>query len=270
MLKINDLKVSYFKEGKEEKAVDGVRLNIPEASIFALVGESGCGKTTLGLSITRLINPKDGKILYGSVLLDDKNILRLPPDELRDIRGKKISYIFQEPATSLNPVLTIGEQIIESLITHNITAKAKGIGRGKGEAKAMALEALKEARLDDSKRVYDSYPHQLSGGMKQRAMIAMAICTKPKLLIADEPTTALDVDTENEILDLLLLLRKELSLSVLLITHNIRIVERVADIIAVMKDGKIVEIDDAKAVLSRPKHVYTKMLLESLPEKLKL
>jgi peptide/nickel transport system ATP-binding protein len=263
LLRINQLKVDYFIDGQEKlKAVDVLELKIPESSIFAIVGESGCGKTTLGLSITGLINPKEGIISSGSVVFDGINLLRLSNEGLRDIRGKKISYIFQEPATSLNPVLTIGEQIEEVLIAHGLVPKAG--------AKEPALTALKDARLDDPRRIYYSYPHQLSGGMKQRAMIAMAISTNPKLLIADEPTTALDVDTESGILDLLLRLRDELMLSVVFITHDIRIVERIADYAAVMHNAKIVEVGEKAKVLKNPRHEYTRMLLESLPEKLNL
>jgi ABC-type dipeptide/oligopeptide/nickel transport system ATPase component len=260
ILEINDLTVSYYS--RQAKAVDGVRLKIPAASIFALVGESGCGKTTLGLSITNLISPRDGKIIYGSVIFEEKNILRLSPQELRDIRGRKISYIFQEPASSLNPVFTVGEQIAEALLIHKMADKKN--------VKTLAIDSLKEARLPDAERVFSSYPHQLSGGMKQRAMIAMAVSTRPRLLIADEPTTALDVDTEAEILELLLLLRKELSLSVLLITHNMRIVRQVADQIAIMYEGRIVEVGQADKVFNSPRHEYTKTLIDSLPENLYL
>lgn len=262
MLQINDLKTHYFKDQRVIKAVDGVRLKIPPSCIFALVGESGCGKTTLGLSITDLIDPKDGRIISGSVIFEERNILKLPLSELCDIRGKKISYIFQEPATSLNPVFTIGEQIKETLLIHRI-ADRKG-------AKDMAVASLKEARLPEPERVFNSFPHQLSGGMKQRAMIAMAISTRPRLLIADEPTTALDVDTESKILELLIALRQELSLSILIITHDIRLVRRIADKTAVMYQGRIVEIDDTDRLFSNPKHPYTKMLLDSMPERLKL
>jgi len=272
LLQINDLTTSYFKEGSELKALDSVRLKIPESSIFALIGESGCGKTTLGLSITDLIDPRDGRIVSGSVIFYDeygstsgiegRNILRLPADELRDLRGRRIAYIFQEPASSLNPVFTIGQQISESLLMHKIADKKN--------VKEKALTALGQAQLADPERIFDSYPHQLSGGMKQRAMIAMAISAGPKLLIADEPTTALDVDTESEILELLILLRKELSLSVLLITHDIRLVERRADYIAVMYQGKIVEVGEARRILTGPKHDYTKLLLDSMPERLRL
>lgn len=262
MLQINDLKVYYFKEGKEVKAVDEVRLKIPPACIFALVGESGCGKTTLGLSITDLIDPKDGRIVSGSVVFEEKNILRLSKEQLRDIRGKKISYIFQEPATSFNPVFTIGEQIKETLLAHNI-ADNKNV-------EELAMAALKEASLLDVRRVYNSFPHQLSGGMKQRAMIAMAISTRPRLLVADEPTTALDVDTESEILELLMALREKLSLSILIITHDIRLVRRIADKTAVMYQSKIVEVGDTDKLFNNPKHPYTRMLLDSMPERLKL
>lgn len=262
MLQINDLKTYYFKAGGETKAVDGVRLKLPPACLFALVGESGCGKTTLGLSITNLIDPKDGKIISGSVIFEGRNILRLPLSELRDIRGKNISYIFQEPATSLNPVFTIGEQIEETLLVHKIADKRR--------AEDLAMASLKEARLTEPGRVFNSFPHQLSGGMKQRAMIAMAISTRPKLLVADEPTTALDVDTESEILELLTTLRQELSISILLITHDIRLVRRFADQTAIMYQGKIVEVGETEGLFSNPKHPYTQMLLDSMPERLRL
>jgi ABC-type dipeptide/oligopeptide/nickel transport system ATPase component len=256
MIKINDLTVEYHRD--RLLSVDNVRLKIPDASILALVGESGCGKTTLGLSLTRLIDKRDGMITHGSVIMDDKNILKLPERELRDIRGKKISYIFQEPASSLNPLFTIGSQIGEVLLSHNLVSKK--------DVKRLSIDSLKRARLDDAERVYYSYPHQLSGGMKQRAMIAMAICTGPKLLIADEPTTALDIDTEKEILHLLRDLRKELSVSVLFITHNIRIVKDIADEVAVMHKGRIVEIGKADKVFRLPRHEYTKLLVLSMPE----
>jgi len=279
MISINDLTVEYHRDqarpcsaneisaGRDKtdtqrRAVDSVRLKIPEGVIFALVGESGCGKTTLGLAITGLISPRDGKITAGSVVLDNKNILKSSQQELQDIRGREISYIFQEPASSLNPVFTIGEQIDEVLLAHKITS-----GKHVREA---AIEFLRKAQIDNPERVYNLYPYQLSGGMKQRAMIAMAISARPKLLIADEPTTALDTDTENEILKLLVKLRDELSLSVLFITHDIRIVGRIADQMAVMYRGKIVEVGDAQKLLRTPKHEYTKLLLFSMPERLKL
>jgi ABC-type dipeptide/oligopeptide/nickel transport system ATPase component len=263
MIKINDLTVCYYKgsakSGVEEfTAVDSVRLRIPDNSIFALVGESGCGKTTLGLAITKLIDPKDGRIKHGSVILDDNNILKYSEKQLRDTRGKKISYVFQEPASSFNPVFTIGEQINEAIIAHGIATKKN--------AEDFSIASLKKARLEDAQRVYRSYPHQLSGGMKQRAMIAMAISMKPKLLIADEPTTALDIDTEKEILNLLLSLREDLCFSVLFITHNIRIVKDIADEVAVMHKGRIVETGPASKVFRFPKHEYTKLLVLSMPE----
>ncbi|MFC1808020.1 ABC transporter ATP-binding protein [Candidatus Omnitrophota bacterium] len=277
MLNINDLTVCYYSnqpsalssqqknlkaEGCKLTAVDNIRLRIPEGSIFALIGESSCGKTTLGLSITNLIDPKDGKIVAGSVVLDGTNILRLPPNKMRNIRGKEVSYIFQEPASSLNPVFTIGEQIGEALLIHKLATKSN--------LKKKVLTALGQARLDDPERVFDSYPHELSGGMKQRAMIAMAISTKPKLLVADEPTTALDVDTEKEILDLLKSLRDELGLSVLVITHDISMIKGFADMIAVMYEGKVIEVADTETLFRKPKQEYTKLLITSMPENLRL
>jgi peptide/nickel transport system ATP-binding protein len=261
MISINDLTVEYYRDA-EKKAVDNVRLKIPEGSIFALIGESGCGKTTLGLAITGLISQRDGRITSGSVIINNKNILKSSQEELRNIRGRQVSYIFQEPASSLNPVFTIGEQIDEVLLAHKITVKKY--------VKEVTIASLRKAQIDDPGRLYSLYPYQLSGGMKQRAMIAMAISASPKLLIADEPTTALDTDTEDEILKLLLRLREELSLSVLFITHNIRIVQKIADWVAVMHKGKIVEIGRAEKIFRTPKHEYTKLLLFSMPERLRL
>jgi peptide/nickel transport system ATP-binding protein len=266
MIHVNDLTVCYHA-GREKShtagftAVDNVRLKIPDHSVYALIGESGCGKTTLGLAMTRLIDIKDGMIKHGAVLLDGNNILRLSEEKLRDIRGREISYIFQEPASSLNPVFTIGEQINETLLAHRIALKK--------DVRALTMASLEQARLDDVQRVYKSYPHQLSGGMKQRAMIAMAISTSPKLIIADEATTALDIDTEREILDLLMSLRRGLPLSILFITHNIRVVKDIADEVAVMHGGKIVETGPADIVFRFPKHEYTKLLVLSMPENIK-
>jgi ABC-type dipeptide/oligopeptide/nickel transport system ATPase component len=256
MIKINELTIKYHRNNVN--AVDNVRLRIQDGSILALVGESGCGKTTLGLGVTSLIDRRDGAITHGSVLMDGVNILRLPEKRLRGIRGKDISYIFQEPASAFNPVFTIGQQIEETLLAHGIASKK--------DVRKPVFQSLEQARLADPERVYRSYPHQLSGGMKQRAMIAMAICTSPRLLIADEPTTALDVDTEKQIIDLLKSLRKELSVSVLFITHNIRIVKEIADEIAVMRNGSIVESGETAKVLRVPRHEYTKLLVFSLPE----
>jgi len=266
MIQINDLTVCYYPPRNASNkqdiiAVDNVRLKIEDNSIMALVGESGCGKTTLGLALANLIDKREGRITHGSVVFDNKNLLRLSDDEIRAVRGKGISYVFQEPASSFNPVFTIGQQIDEALLEHKIA--------GKPDVKKLSLQALKQARLDDAKRVYGSYPHQLSGGMKQRAMIAMAISTKPKLLIADEPTTALDADTEKEILRLLVTLSKELNFSVLFITHNIRIVKDIADKAAVMHKGRIVEYGAAKQIFRFPRHEYTKLLVLSMPENIK-
>lgn len=263
MIQINDLTAYYFKQTENNPAVDRVRLRIPRGCIFALVGESGCGKTTLGLSITRLINSRDGEITTGAVVFEDKNILKFSEDRLRrDIRGKKISYIFQEPASSLNPVFTIGDQIGETLLVHKAATRTN--------VRSKVLEALEEARISDPIRVIELYPNELSGGMKQRVMIAMAVSMRPKLLIADEPTTALDVTAEHEILQLLLTLKNELLLSILFITHDIRIVKKIADKIAVMYKGKIVEAGETAKVLENPNHSYTKLLIDSMPENLKL
>jgi len=239
VLEIKDLKVSYYGKGKPTTAVDGVCLKINEGEVLALVGASACGKTTVALSVARLISSYDGIISNGNILFKGKDIMQFSHKKLRDLRGKEISYIFQEPASSLNPVFTIGEQITELLLTHTKISKH--------EAKTKAKEALSLAQLSDTERIFNSYPHQLSGGMKQRAMIAMAIALKPKLLIADEPTTALDVTVQAKIVELLKNLKNKLGLSILFITHDLNLVSVIADRVIEMERGRI------KGTVSNPK-----------------
>ncbi len=258
LLDIKNLKVCYFTEDKTITAVDGINLYMEKGKVLALVGETACGKSTVALSIGRLISPYDGKITNGEIIFKGKDIMRLPLKELPNLRGKEISYIFQEPASSLNPVFTVGEQITELLHAH------KGIS--KAEAKEKAMEGLKMAQLKDIERIFASYPHQLSGGMKQRAMIAMATVLKPVLLIADEPTTALDVTVQARIIELLIKLKMDLGLSILFITHDLNLVSTIADRIAVMYKGKIVEVCEKETFYSNPKHDYTKMLLATLKD----
>ncbi|MFH0732411.1 MAG: ABC transporter ATP-binding protein [Candidatus Omnitrophota bacterium] len=258
LLEIKNLKVSYFGADMPTDAVNGANLSISEGEVLALVGESACGKSTLALSIAKLISPRDGRITDGEIIFNNKDVMRLSCDELRDLRGKELSYIFQEPASSLNPVFTIGQQITEVLLTHTKTTKL--------QAKTKALDVLSLAQLADPERIFSSYPHQLSGGMKQRAMIAMATVLKPKLLIADEPTTALDVTVQAKIIELLKRLKADLGLSILFITHDLNLVSTIADRIAVMYKGKIVEVCERKEFYSSPKHDYTKMLLTTLKD----
>lgn len=258
LLDIKNLKVCYFTEDKAITAVDGINLYMEKGKVLALVGETACGKSTVALSIARLISPYDGKITNGEIIFKGKDIMRLPLKELQNLRGKEISYIFQEPASSLNPVFTVGEQITELLHAHKRISKA--------EAKEKAMEGLKTAQLKDIERIFASYPHQLSGGMKQRAMIAMATVLKPILLIADEPTTALDVTIQARIIELLIKLKNDLGLSILFITHDLNLVSTIADRIAVMYQGKIVEVCEKETFYSNPKHDYTKMLLATLKD----
>lgn len=248
LLKVKDLKV-YFRDAKTlVKAVDGVSFDINENEIVGLVGESGSGKTITGYAVMGVL-PGEAKIEEGSIEFEGRDILGLSEKEMLDIRGKKIAVVFQEPFTSLNPVLRVGYQIEE--MTKN---------------KTEALGLLEKVRIKDPERVFYAYPHQLSGGQRQRAMIAMAIALTPKLLIADEPTTALDVTIQSEILKLLRDLKRDLNLAILFITHDFGIINEMAERILVMKEGRIVESASKKDILSTPKHEYTKRLIEAVPK----
>src|SRR5256714_4796828 len=238
-------------------AVDGVSFYLDRGELLGLVGESGCGKSITALSIMRLVAPP-GRIVAGEILFEGRDLLKLSNREMRNVRGNDIAMIFQDPMTSLNPVYTVGEQIAEALRLHRkLSRKA---------AKAAAVEAMREVAIPDPARRADDYPHQLSGGMRQRVMIAMALACDPKLLIADEPTTALDVTIQAQILELLNELRRTRELGVILITHDLGVVAEVADRVAVMYTGRIVEESPVEELFARPKHPYTEGLLRSVPK----
>jgi oligopeptide/dipeptide ABC transporter ATP-binding protein len=257
LLEVNNLQTHFPTRAGLVKAVDGVSFYLDSGELLGLVGESGCGKSITALSVMRLIAPP-GKIVGGEILFDGKNLLQLSDEEMRQIRGDDIAMIFQDPMTSLNPVFTIGEQIGEALRLHRkLSRKA---------ARSAAVEAMREVAIPDPARRVDDYPHQLSGGMRQRVMIAMALACNPRLLIADEPTTALDVTIQAQILELLNDLRKNRDLAVLLITHDLGVVAEVADRVAVMYTGKIVEESNVTELFLRPKHPYTQGLLRSVPK----
>ena len=257
LLKVESLRTYFQTRAGLVRAVDGVDLYLNHGELLGLVGESGCGKSITALSIMRLIAPP-GKIVGGEIIFDGKNLLELSGEEMRQIRGDDIAMIFQDPMTSLNPVFTVGEQIAEALRLHRkLSRKA---------AQAAAIEAMREVAIPDPARRVDDYPHQLSGGMRQRIMIAMALACDPKLLIADEPTTALDVTIQAQILELLNDLRRSRDLAVLLITHDLGVVAEVADRVAVMYTGRIVEESPVEELFARPKHPYTEGLLRSVPK----
>jgi oligopeptide/dipeptide ABC transporter ATP-binding protein len=238
------------------RAVDGVSLQVGRGETLGLVGESGCGKSVTALSVIRLVQPP-GRITGGTILFEGRDLTRLDEADMRRVRGARIGFVFQEPMTALNPVFTIGDQIAESLLVHGLATRAA--------ARARAVELLAEVSIPDPAKCAGDYPHQLSGGMRQRALIAAAISCRPSLLIADEPTTALDVTIQAEILDLLRLMREQFGLALLLITHDLGVVARMADRIAVMYAGRIVEQGPTATVLAQPAHPYTRGLLASLP-----
>jgi peptide/nickel transport system ATP-binding protein len=258
LLHIESLQTSFASSGGTVRAVDGVSFEIKQGQTFALLGESGCGKSMTALSTMRLVPEPSGRITSGVIRLDGEDLLQLPEVAMRDVRGKRIAMIFQEPMTSLNPVLTVGQQIEETLIRH------MGL---KGEpAKKRTVELIDAVGIPDPEQRYREYPHQLSGGMKQRVMIAIALAGEPELLIADEPTTALDVTIQAQVLELMQQLQQETGMAILLITHDLGVVSEVADRVAVMYAGQIVEEADRKEFFSNPRHPYSKKLFESLPD----
>jgi oligopeptide/dipeptide ABC transporter ATP-binding protein len=257
LLEVNDLHTRFRSGNGIARAVDGVSFSLRPRETLAIVGESGSGKSVTSLSIMRLVPSPPGEIAAGAVMFKGSDLLRLPERAMRRIRGNEISMIFQEPMTSLNPLLTVGEQIAEVVRLHQ--------GLGRAAARNHAIDMLARVNIPDPESRVQEYPHRLSGGMRQRVMIAMALACRPSLLIADEPTTALDVTIQAQILDLMRRLRDELAMSLLFITHNLGVVAEIADRVAVMYAGRIVEQGMVGAVFARPLHPYTIALLASVP-----
>jgi len=257
LLEVRDLRTYFYTSQGVVKAVDGVSCDVKAGETVALVGESGCGKTMSALSIMRLVPKPQGAIVDGEILFQGRNLLTLDEEEMRRIRGAEIAMIFQEPMTSLNPVLTIGRQITETLEAHSPVSME--------EARERALELLRLVGIPDPERRLSDYPHQLSGGMRQRVMIAIALSCKPKLILADEPTTALDVTIQAQILELMRGLTQKFGVALMIITHNLGVVARYADRVNVMYAGKVIESGSAREVYQNPRHPYTLGLLRSVP-----
>ena len=257
LLEVKNLKTHFFTEEGVVRAVDGVTWHLDEGETLALVGESGCGKSVTAMSILRLIPNPPGRIVEGEIFFEGEDLLKVSDAEMRSIRGNRIAMVFQEPMTSLNPVLTIGQQIRESIVLH--------LGLGEEESTARAVELLELVGIPEAEQRIKDYPHQFSGGMRQRVMIAMALSCNPKLLIADEPTTALDVTIQAQILEIMANLSQEFGSAVLVITHNLGVVARYADRVNVMYAGNIVESGTAIDVFKHATHPYTVGLLESVP-----
>jgi len=256
LLEVHNLKTYFFTEDGVVKAVDGVDFHVMPGEILGLVGESGCGKSVTSFSVLRLVDDP-GEIVEGEVYFEERNMLELSTEEMVDMRGNRVSMIFQQPQTSLNPVFTVGAQIAEVFQIHRKMPKE--------EAWDEAVELLKLVGIADAESKAQAYPHEMSGGQAQRVMIAMALALKPRLLIADEPTTALDVTIQAQILDLMLDLRDQMGTSVILITHDLGLIAEMADRVAVMYAGRIVEETDVKSLFKNPTHPYTKGLIASVP-----
>jgi peptide/nickel transport system ATP-binding protein len=256
VLTIKGLKTFFYTREGISKAVNGIDLNLGRGEILGVVGESGCGKSMTALSILRLV-PSPGKIISGEIWLGNRNLLALPLKEMRQVRGDRISMIFQEPMISLNPAFTVGEQLIEALRVHRKMSQ--------GEARAKAVEMLQKVEIPAAERRIDEYPHQLSGGMRQRVMIAESLLLQPEVLIADEPTTALDVTIQAQVLDIMYKLTQEQGTAIILITHNLGLVAESANRVMVMYAGKVVEEGPVEAIFDRPAHPYTQGLLRSVP-----
>ncbi len=254
-LKINNLSVDYEMRRETINAAKNVNIDVNRGEILGLVGESGSGKSTVGNAIINLID-EPGRVSSGSIVLDGIDI-HSDSENIAKYRGKKIGLIFQDPQTSLNPILTIGEQLIETIQTH--------LNLNIDDAKHKAINLLEEVGIKDARGRFNNYPHQFSGGMRQRVVISLALCCEPELLIADEPTTALDVSIQSQILDLIKKLTKERNLAVILITHDMGVIAETTNRVAVMKNGDLVEIGPTKEVLTKPKEIYTKSLVSSVP-----
>ena len=257
LLEIDNLQTHFFTSGGTVKAVDGVSYDVNAGETVAVVGDSGSGKSVTALSILRLIPKPPGEIVGGEIRFQGKNLAFCTEDEIREIRGRDISMIFQEPMTSLNPVLSIGLQLTEPMMAH--------LNMSEAEAKERAVKLLELVGINEPRRRIEQYPHHLSGGMRQRVMIAMSLACEPKLIIADEPTTALDVTIQAQILELMKNLTREMNVAMIIITHNLGVVARYADRVNVMYAGRIVETGNASDIYHRPRHPYTLALLKSVP-----
>jgi len=257
LLEVDDLTTHFFTRDGVVRAVDGVSFRVERGKTLAIVGESGCGKSVTSLSIMRLIASPPGRIVRGRVLFEGRDLLQLPEPAMRKVRGDAISMIFQEPMTSLNPVLTIGHQVAEALVVHR--------GSSREEAAQRTIELLRLVKMPEAARRASQYPHQLSGGMRQRVMIAMALACKPRLLIADEPTTALDVTIQAQILELMRELQQKTGTAIVLITHDLGVVAEMAERVVVMYAGRKVEEASVLELFARPRHPYTQGLLHSIP-----
>jgi oligopeptide/dipeptide ABC transporter ATP-binding protein len=258
LLQVRSLSTHFFTEEGVIRAVEEVSFEIYPGEILGIVGESGCGKSVTGLSILKLIPTPPGRVVKGEILFDGTDLLKLDGREMEKMRGNEISMIFQEPMTSLNPVFTIGDQIIEAIILHQALNKAA--------ARKKAIEMLDRVKIPSPEKRIDAYPHQLSGGMRQRAMIAMALSCQPKLLIADEPTTALDVTIQAQVLHLLKEIQQEMGMAVMLITHDLGVVAEVADRVGVMYAGRIFEYGPIEAIFGQMRNPYTRGLMKSIPQ----
>jgi oligopeptide transport system ATP-binding protein len=258
LLSVRNLKTYFYTDEGVVRAVDGLTYDLHKGETLGIVGESGCGKSVHALSVMRLIPTPPGKIVEGEILFEGKNLLKLPDEEMRHIRGNRIAMIFQEPMTSLNPVLTIGEQIAEAVILHQKLDKKAAWER--------AIEMLERVKMPVARERIKDYPHQFSGGMRQRVMIAMALSCNPSILLADEPTTALDVTIQAQILDLIRELQQEFNMAVIMITHNLGVIAELTDNVVVMYAGKPVEHADVNRIFQDPKHPYTWGLLHSIPK----
>ena len=258
LLEVDDLTTYFFTRDGVVRAVDGVSFRVKRGETLAIVGESGCGKSVTSLSIMRLIASPPGRTVRGRVLFEGRDLLQLPEPEMRKVRGNAISMIFQEPMTSLNPVLTIGHQVAEALVLHR--------GLSKDQAAQRMVELLRLVKMPEAERRASQYPHQLSGGMRQRVMIAMALACEPRLLIADEPTTALDVTIQAQILELMRELQQKTGAAIVLITHDLGVVAEMAERVVVMYAGRKVEEATVLELFARPRHPYTRGLLLSIPK----